>query len=88
MVQGIQGPPGPMGPMDPQGPKGDKGATGPARCLKGRLLDLKGLKDLLVAQGRSLDLQGPQGPAGSIDTTGSTTKPEKYMPPKKMPYKK
>ena len=32
--------------------------------------------------------QGPQGPAGSIDTTGSTTKPEKYMPLKKMPYKK
>ena len=31
---------------------------------------------------------GPQGPQGPAVSTGSTTKPEKYMPPKKMPYKK
>ena len=77
--QGPQGPAGAMGatgPQGPQGPAGAMGATGP-----------QGPQGPAGAMGAT-GPQGPQGPADAIGATGSTTKPEKYMPPKKMPYKK
>ena len=96
---GPQGPKGPkgdkgdIGPMGPQGPKGSKGDTG-AMGPQGPA-GPKGSKGDTGAM-------GPQGPAGSTGakgskgdkgatsaagSTGYNTKPEKYMPPKKVPYK-
>ena len=91
---GPQGPTGSMGATGPQGPAGPQGATGAMGAT-----GLQGPQGPAGPQGATgpqgpagpqgvTGPQGPQGPAGSIDTTGSTTKPEKYMPPKKMPYKK
>ena len=71
--QGPAGPQGATGLQGPQGPAGPQGATGP--------------QGPAGPQGVT-GPQGPQGPADAIGATGSTTKPEKYMPNKKMPYKK
>ena len=88
--QGPKGDKGDMGPMGPQGPKGDKGDMGPQ--------GFTGAQGPMGPQGSS-GIQGPtgpQGPTGSkgdkgatgpAGSTGYNTKPEKYMPPKKVPYK-
>ena len=82
--QGIQGPKGDkgdkgdMGPQGIQGPKGDKGDKGDvgAQGMQGP----KGDKGDTGAQGA----QGIQGVQGA---QGYNLKPEKYNPPKKVPYK-
>jgi hypothetical protein len=88
--KGSKGDKGDMGPMGPQGPKGDKGDMGPQ--------GFTGAQGPMGPQGSS-GIQGPtgpQGPTGSkgdkgatgpAGSTGYNTKPEKYMPPKKVPYK-
>ena len=101
--QGIQGPPGPTGPagpMGPKGPKGDKGDTGAMgpqgpQGSKGNTgaIGPMGPAGSTGAQG----IMGPQGATGATGAKGATGtsgtnaysgKPEKYMPPKKVPYKK
>lgn len=79
--KGDVGPKGPQGEVGPQGPAGPKGDVGP--------------------QGPQGEI-GPQGPIGPIGTpgpkgdkgdmgpqgpTGSSSKPNKYNPPQKVPYK-
>lgn len=83
--QGSKGDTGAMGPMGPQGPQGFKGDTG--------AMGPQGPAGSTGAQG----LMGPQGATGATGAKGATGtsgtnaysgKPEKYMPPKKVPYKK
>ena len=83
--QGSKGDTGAMGPMGPQGPQGFKGDTG--------AMGPQGPAGSTGAQG----IMGPQGATGATGAKGATGtsgtnaysgKPEKYMPPKKVPYKK
>ena len=90
VIQGPAGPAGPMGPQGPKGPKGDKGDIGPMgpQGPKGS----KGDTGAMGPQGPagSTGAKGSKGDKGATSAAGSTgynTKPEKYMPPKKVPYK-
>ena len=96
VAQGIQGPPGPMGPQGPKGDKGDIGPMGPQGPAgnKGDKGDMgpagpQGPAGATGSQGPTgpTGAMGPQGPTGAMGVTGPTGKPEKYMPPKKVPYK-
>ena len=82
--QGSKGNTGAIGPMGPAGPQGSKGDTG--------AMGTQGPAGSTGAQG----LMGPQGATGATGAKGATGtsgtnaysgKPEKYMPPKKVPYK-
>lgn len=79
--QGMQGPKGDkgdkgdMGPQGMQGPKGDKGDKGDV-----------GAQGAQGIQGPKGDM-GPQGIQGVQGAQGYNVKPEKYNPPKKVPYK-
>lgn len=93
---GPQGPKGDMGPQGPQGPagnKGDKGDMGPAgpQGPAGATGSQgpTGPTGSMGPQGPTgpTGAMGPQGPTGAMGVTGPTGKPEKYMPPKKVPYK-
>lgn len=75
---GPQGPAGAMGSMGSQGPQGPTGPTG-AMGPQGPT----GPQGAMGPQGPT----GPQGAKGDMGATGPTGKPEKYMPPKKVPYK-
>lgn len=101
-IQGPPGPMGPQGPkgdkgdMGPQGPagnKGDKGDMGPAgpQGPAGATGSQgpTGPTGSMGPQGPTgpTGAMGPQGPTGAMGVTGPTGKPEKYMPPKKVPYK-
>ena len=70
--QGPTGPTGPAGAVGPMGPQGPTGPTGPT-----------GPQGPAGAVGP----MGPQGPVGPKGAMGPTGKPEKYTPPKKVPYK-
>jgi len=72
---GPQGPAGATGSQGPQGPTGPTGAMGPQGPT--------GPQGAMGPQGPT----GPQGAKGDMGATGPTGKPEKYMPPKKVPYK-
>ena len=76
--KGDKGDVGPMGPQGPAGPKGNKGDVGPM-----------GPQGPAGPKGDKGDI-GPMGPQGicncPIEPEPKTK--EKYMPPKKMPYKK
>ena len=82
---GPAGPKGEMGPMGPAGPKGEMGSMGPA--------GLKGEMGSMGPTGPKGEM-GPMGPAGpkgemgpkGYEAPGKKVK-EKYMPPKKIPYK-
>ena len=74
--QGIKGDKGDKGDMGPQGPKGDKGDKG----------DI-GPQGITGAQGPT-GIQGITGAQGATGIQTYTLKPEKYNPPKKVPYKK
>ncbi|HSQ89592.1 hypothetical protein [Romboutsia sp.] len=82
--KGDKGDKGDIGPMGPQGAKGDKGDVGPTgpQGPKGD----KGDKGDIGPMGP----QGLKGDKGDKGDTGAVTAPtkEKYMPPKKVPYKK
>ena len=101
---GPMGPMGPQGPAGPKGNKGDVGATGaqgPAGP-KGDTgaTGAQGPQGPAGPKGDKGDTgaTGPQGPAGIAGATGAQgpqgsaatnyVKPEKYMPPKKVPYNK
>ena len=83
--QGSKGDTGAMGPMGPQGPqgfKGDTGAMGPQGPAGST-----GAQGLMGPQG-STGATGAKGATGTSGTNAYSGKPEKYMPPKKVPYKK
>jgi len=100
-LKGDKGDTGDMGPMGPQGDKGDTGDTGPMgpQGDKGDIGDMgpmglkgnKGDTGDMGPQGLKGDAgdMGPMGPQGDKGDAGTTTTTnEKYMPPKKVPYKK
>ena len=70
--KGSKGDTGAMGPQGPSGSKGDTGAMGP-----------QGPAGATGAKGS----KGDKGATSAAGSTGYNTKPEKYMPPKKVPYK-
>ena len=91
---------GPMGPQGPKGDKGDKGDMGPQGIKgdKGDKGDIgpqgvkgdKGDKGDIGPQGIKGD-KGDKGDMGPQGPTGAQTyniQPEKYNPPKKVPYNK
>ena len=83
-AMGSQGPAGPIGPMGPQGPTGPTGPQGPAGAM-----GPQGPTGPTGPQGPAgaVGPMGPQGPVGPKGAMGPTGKPEKYTPPKKVPYK-
>ncbi|WP_330692308.1 hypothetical protein [Romboutsia ilealis] len=91
--KGDKGDIGPMGPQGPAGNKGDKGDMGPAgpQGPAGATGSQgpTGPTGSMGPQGPTgpTGAMGPQGPTGAMGVTGPTGKPEKYMPPKKVPYK-
>ncbi|MDB8792459.1 collagen-like protein [Romboutsia sp. 1001216sp1] len=85
---GPTGPKGEMGPMGPAGPKGEMGPMGPAGS-KGEIGPMgpagpKGEMGPTGPKGAQGEM-GPMGPKG-YEAPGKKVK-EKYMPPKKIPYK-
>ncbi|WP_286312191.1 hypothetical protein [Romboutsia ilealis] len=97
--KGDKGDMGPQGPQGPAGNKGDKGDMGPAgpQGPAGAMGSMgsqgpqgpTGPTGAMGPQGPTgpTGAMGPQGPTGAMGVTGPTGKPEKYMPPKKVPYK-
>ncbi|RDY27536.1 hypothetical protein CHL78_008705 [Romboutsia weinsteinii] len=96
-AQGPAGSPGAQGPAGAPGSKGATGAQGPAGApgAKGAT-GSKGSAGAVGPQGPAGSM-GPQGPSGAKGSTGATgAKGEsttaapstKYVPPKKVPYKK
>ena len=100
--KGDKGDVGPQGPAGPKGSKGDKGDVGP-KGPQGEVgpQGPAGPKGDVGPQGPQGEI-GPQGPIGPIGTpgpkgdkgdmgpqgpTGSSSKPNKYNPPQKVPYK-
>ncbi|WP_343101079.1 hypothetical protein [Romboutsia sp. MSSM.1001216sp_RTP31141st1_G3_RTP31141_220114] len=85
---GPAGPKGEMGPMGPSGPKGEMGPMGPSGS-KGEMGSMgpagpKGEMGPTGPNGAQGEM-GPMGPKG-YEAPGKKVK-EKYMPPKKIPYK-
>ena len=98
-AKGNMGPMGPQGPVGPKGTKGDMGSQGPQGPTGPQgpagavgAMGPQGPAGAMGPQGPTgaMGPQGPVGPKGAkgdIGATGPTGKPEKYMPPKKVPYK-
>ena len=88
---GPQGKPGPMGPQGKPGPMGAPGVTGPMGPAGTQgVPGATGPMGPAGAQGApgATGPMGPAGPQGIKGATGVTPAPEKYTPPKKVPYKK
>ena len=79
--KGDKGDMGPAGPQGPAGATGSQGPTGPTGAM-----GPQGPTGPIGVTGPTGSI-GPQGPTGAMSVTGPTGKPEKYMPPKKVPYK-